>query len=357
MATLESVMGGVHVSDANPAFAPLPGGPAEKSRRGRLNGRGWIAVVASTLATAGAAAAEPVPGYPSRPIRLVVPFTPGVLDALGRSIGQKITDKYGQQIVTDNRPGAGTIVGSEIVARARPDGYTFLMITTTFAINPGLRSKLPYDPERDFTPVTQIDAVYNILVTGASSPLASIADLIATAKAKPGSLTYASAGTGTAPHIATELLKLTAAVDMTHVPYKGIPEAATDVISNRVSMLMTTTASAAPFLKAGRLKALGVSSAKRLPTLPDVPAIAETLPGFQADAFRGLVAPGGTPQPIVRLIAAEVAQAIRQPDIRARLLADGTEPIGSTPEVFAAFLKAETQKWAKVIKSAGIRPD
>jgi len=316
-----------------------------------------VMAAALALAAEAAFAADPVPGYPSRPIRLVVPFTPGTLDVLGRSIGQKLSEKYGQNIVVDSRPGAGTIVGSEIVARSRPDGYTFLLITTTFAINPGLHAKLPYDPERDFTPVTQIDAVYNILVTGAGSSLSSIRDLIAASKARPGSLTYASAGTGTAPHIATELLKLTAGVDMTHVPYKGIPEAANDVMGGRVSMLMTTTASAAPFLKAGRLKALGVSSATRIAAMPDVPTIAETLPGFQADAFRGLVAPGGTPQPIVRLIAAEVAQIIQLPDVRERLLADGSDPVGSSPAEFAKFLRAESQKWAKVIKSAGIRPD
>jgi tripartite-type tricarboxylate transporter receptor subunit TctC len=296
-------------------------------------------------------------GFPSRPIRVVVPFTPGTLDVLARSVGQKINDKYGHPVVVDNRPGAATIVGSEIVSKARPDGYTLLMITTTFTINPTLYSKLPYNPQRDFTPITQFDNVFNILVVAANSPLASVADLIAQAKGKPGALTHASAGVGTAPHIATELLKMTAGIDMTHVPFKGIPEAGTEVMTGRITTLMTTTASASPFLKSGRLKALGVSSAKRLAALPDVPTIAETLPGFQATAFRGLVGPGGVPPAIVRQLATDIAAILRMPDVRDRLLADGGEPVGSTPEEFRTFLGAETEKWGKVIRSAGLKAD
>jgi len=308
------------------------------------------------LAAAWPAAAQEAP-YPSRPIRVVVPFTPGTLDVLARSVGQKLNDKYGQPVVVDNRPGAATIVGSEIVSRARPDGYTLLMITTTFTINPTLYRKLPYDPQRDFTPITQFDNVFNILVVAPNTPFANLGELIAQAKAKPGGLTHASAGIGTAPHIATELLKMTAGVDMTHVPFKGIPEAATEVMTGRVTMLMTTTASAAPFLKTGRLKALGVSSAKRLGALPDVPAIAETVPGFQATAFRGLVGPGGMPPAILRQISSDIGAIVRMPDIRDRILLDGGEPVGSTADEFRAFLRAETEKWGKVIRSAGLKAD
>ena len=224
-------------------------------------------------------------GYPSRPIRLIVPFVPGGgLEITARSIGQKLTAKRGQSIVIDNRPGAATIVGTDIAAKATPDGYTLLMITTTFAINPSLYAKLPYDPARDFTPVTQINSVPNILVVNPSIPAHSVRDLITLAKAKPGQLNYASAGAGTSPHLATELFKTMAGIDMTHIPYKGIPPAVTDVIAGRVSMLMTTTISAGPHVKSGKLRALAVTSPRRLAVMPDVPAIAETVPGYEADA-------------------------------------------------------------------------
>jgi len=288
---------------------------------------------------------------------MIVPFTPGTLDVLARSIGQKLTEKYGQTIVVESRPGAGTIVGTEILAKSTPDGYTLLLITTTFVINPSLHKKLPYDPVRDFTPVTQLDSVANILVVNPAMPANSVKELIALAKSKPGELTYASPGSGSAPHIATELMKSMAGIDMVHVPYKGIPEAATDVIAGRVTMLMTTTASAASYIKAGRLRALAVSSRKRVAALPDVPTMAETVPGYEADAFRGVVAPAGVPKAIIEQLAADIAAAIRQPDLRQRLIADGSDPVGSTPQAFAAFLKSEMAKWGKVVKESGARPD
>ncbi len=288
---------------------------------------------------------------------MIVPFTPGTLDVLARSIGQKLTEKYGQTVVVENRPGAGTIVGTEILSKSTPDGYTVLLITTTFVINPSLHKKLPYDPVRDFAPVTQLDSVANILVVNPTMQAASVKELIALAKAKPGELTYASPGSGSAPHIATELMKSMAGIDMVHVPYKGIPEAATDIIAGRVSMLMTTTASAASYLKAGRLRALAVSSRKRVAAMPDIPTMAETLPGYEADAFRGVVAPAGVPKAIIVQLAADIASAIRQPDIRQRLIADGSDPVGSTPQAFAAFLKTEMAKWGKVVKESGARPD
>ena len=296
--------------------------------------------------------------YPSRPIRLILPFAPGGgLEITARSIGQKLTDKYGQSVIIDNRPGAATIVGTEIASNASPDGYTLLMITTTFAINPSLYGKLPYDPLRDFAPVTQINSVPNILVVNPSLAANSVRELIALAKSKPGQLNYASAGSGTSPHLAAELLKTMAGVDMTHIPYKGIPPAVTDVIAGRVSMLVTTTISAGPHVKAGKLRALAVTSPRRLSVMPDVPTIAETVPGYEADAFQAMVAPAGVPAAIVRQLAADVAAIIRLPDVRERLTADGAEPIGSTPEAFAAFLKNEMAKWTKVVKASGARPD
>ena len=296
--------------------------------------------------------------YPQRPIRLIVPFAAGGgLEITARSIGQKLTEKRGQSIVIDNRPGAATIVGSEIAAKASPDGYTLLMITTTFAINPSLYGKLPYDPVREFAPVTQINSVPNILVVNPSIPAHTVRELIALAKAKPGQLNYASAGSGTSPHLAAELFKTMAGIEMTHIPYKGIPPAVTDVIAGRVTMLMTTTISAAPHVKSGRLRALAITSPKRLAAMPDVPAIGETVPGYEADAFQGMVAPAGVPKEIVRQLADDIAAIVRLPEIRERIVADGAEPIGSTPEAFGAFLKKEMLKWGKVVKESGARPD
>ena len=314
-----------------------------------------VTAMASVLSmTVPAFAAD---AYPSRPLRFVVPFTPGTLDVLVRAIGQKLTEKYGQPIVVEARPGAGTIVGTELVAHTTPDGYTFLVITTTFVINPSLHAKLPYDPLKDFIPVTQIDSVANILVTSPTAPAQTIKDLIALAKSKPGQLTYASPGAGSAPHIATEMFKGMAGIDLIHVPYKGIPEAATDVIAGRVTMLMTTTASAAPYLRAGRLHGLAVSSRKRVPAMPDVPAMNEVLPGYEMDAFRGVMAPAGTPAAAVRLIAADIGNVVKHTDVRERLLNDGSEPVGSTPEAFAAFLKSEMLKWGKVVTASGAKAD
>ena len=296
--------------------------------------------------------------YPQRPIRLIVPFAPGGgLEITARSIGQKLTEKRGQAIVIDNRPGAATIVGSEITSKASPDGYTLLMITTTFAINPSLYGKLPYDPNRDFAPVTQITSVPNILVVNPSIAAHTVRELIALAKAKPGQLNYASAGSGTSPHLAAELFKAMAGIEMTHIPYKGIPPAVTDVIAGRVTMLMTTTISAAPHVKSGRLRALAITSPKRLAAMPDVPAIGETVSGYEADAFQGMVAPAGVPKEIVRQLADDIAAIVKSPEIRERITADGAEPVGSTPEAFGAFLKKEMLKWGKVVKESGARPD
>ncbi len=315
------------------------------------------ALLTAVVAAIAVPAVQAADAWPNRPIRMVVPFTPGTLDVMVRAIGVKLTEKYGQTIVVETRPGAGTIVGTELVSRATPDGYTFLVITTTFVINPSLHAKLPYDPIKDFAPVTQIDSVANILVTSPTAAAQTIKDLIALAKSKPGQLTYASPGSGSAPHIATEMFKSMAGLDLIHVPYKGIPEAATDVIAGRVTMLMTTTASAAPYLRAGRLKGLAVSSRKRAAAMPDVPSMGEVLPGYEMDAFRGVMAPAGTPPAILKQISADIANVVKNTDVRERLLNDGAEPVGSTPEQFAIFLKSEMQKWGKVVKASGAKPD
>ena len=296
--------------------------------------------------------------YPNRPIRMIVPFAPGGgLDISTRLIAQKLTERWGQNIVVDSRPGAATIVGTEIASKAEPDGYTVLMITTTFAINPGLYAKLPYDPGKHFTPVTQLNSQPNVVVVTSSFAGKSVKDLIALAKARPGELTFATPGTGSAPHLAAEMFQRAAGVSMIHVPYKGIPPAVTDVIGGRVTMLFTTTISAAPHIKAGRLRAIAITGVKRESGMPDVPTVGETLPGYRAEAFQGMVAPAGVPQAIVNKLSAEVARIVQLPDVAQRFQIDGAEAVGSSPQEFASFLKAEMQKWSKVIRDAGIKPE
>ena len=312
----------------------------------------------SLLACTAVFAAQPKTSdaYPIRPIRVIVPFAPGGgLDLTARLIGQRITEKWGQNFVIDTRPGAATIVGTEIASHALPDGYTILMITTTFAINPGLYPKLPYDPLKDFTPITQLNTQPNVIVAAPSFASATVNDLVALGKQKRGELTFASPGAGSAPHLAGELFQRMAGIQMIHVPYKGIPPAVTDVIGGRVNMLFTTTISAAPHVRSGKLKAIALTSAKRLPSMPDLPTIGETVPGYAAEAFQGVVAPAGVPRAIVDKLAAEFVAIVKSPEIGQRFEADGAVPVGSTPPQFAAFLRTEMQKWGKVIKDANIQ--
>ena len=315
-----------------------------------------VAVAAAFSSAASHAATPAAQGYPTKPIRLIVPFAPGGgLDLTARLIGQKLTQQWGQNVIVDTRPGAATIVGTEIASKALPDGYTLLMITTTFAINPSLYKKLPYDPLRDFTPVTQLNSQPNIIVVSPTFPAATVKDLIALAKSKRGELTFASPGAGSAPHLSGELFQRMAGVQMVHVPYKGIPPAVTDVIGGRVSMLFTTTISAAPHLKSGKLKALALTSAKRLASMSEVPTIAETVPGYAAEAFQGVVAPAGVPRAIVDKVSSEIGAIVKSREIGERFEADGAIPVGSTPQQFAAFLKSEMQKWKTVIREANIQ--
>lgn len=294
--------------------------------------------------------------YPAKPIRLIVPFAGGGgLDITTRMIGQKLTDKWGVNVVVDARPGAATIVGTEIASKAVPDGYTMLMITTTFAINPSLYPKLPYDPLKDFAPVTQLNSQPNIIVVPASSPASTVKELIALAKGKQGGLTYATPGAGSAPHLSAELFRRMAGVELIHVPYKGIPAAVADVVGGRVNMLFTTTLSATPFIASGKVKGLALTSGKRLDTMPDIPTIGETLKGYEAEAFQGMIAPAGVPRAIIEKMAQEVAVAIRQPDIAKSFVASGAVGVGSSPAEFSKFLRTEMTKWAGVIKDAGIK--
>jgi tripartite-type tricarboxylate transporter receptor subunit TctC len=312
-------------------------------------------LIASSIAAA-AQQSSAADKYPDKPIRVIVPFAPGGgLDLTARLIGQKLTEKWGQNFVVDTRPGAATIVGTEIASRALADGYTILMITTTFAINPSLYKKLPYDPSRNFTPVTQLNTQPNVVVVSPTFPASSVKELITLAKTKRGELTFASPGAGSAPHLSGELFQRMAGVQLIHVPYKGIPPAVTDVVGGRVTMLFTTTISAAPHIKSGKLKALALTSAKRLPSMPDVPTIGETVRGYQAEAFQGVVMPAGAPHPIVEKLASEMAAIVRSREIGERFEADGAIAIGSSPQQFAAFLKADMAKWNKVIREANIQ--
>jgi tripartite-type tricarboxylate transporter receptor subunit TctC len=318
-----------------------------------------ISALAFVFALAATAVfAQDAAHYPSRPIRLIVPFAPGGgLDISARLIGHKLTERWGHNVVVDSRPGAATIVGTEIASRAAPDGHTALMITTTFAINPGLYAKLPYDPGKDFAPVTQLNSQPNVVVAAPNFSGKSVKDVIAAAKAKPGELTFASPGAGSAPHLAAEMFQRAAGVSMIHVPYKGIPAAVTDVIGGRITLLFTTTISAAPHVKSGKLRAIAITSIKRQPGMPEVPTVGETLPGYRAEAFQGMVVPAGVPQPVVNKLSAEVARIVKLPDVAQRFELDGAEGVGSTPAEFAAFLKAEMQKWGKVIRDAGIKAE
>lgn len=313
------------------------------------------AVVLMSVSGAGIAQDKGA-AYPAKPIRLIVPFAGGGgLDITTRMIGQKLTDKWGVNVVVDARPGAATIVGTEIASKSAPDGYTMLMITTTFAINPSLYPKLPYDPLKDFAPVTQLNSQPNIVVVPASSPASTVKELIALAKGKQGGLTYATPGAGSAPHLSAELFRRMAGIELIHVPYKGIPAAVADVVGGRVDMLFTTTLSATPFIASGKVRGLALTSAKRLESMPAIPTIGETLKGYEAEAFQGMIAPAGVPRAIIEKMAQEVAVAIRSPDIAKSFVASGAVGVGSSPAEFSKFLRTEMTKWAGVIKDAGIK--
>ena len=312
---------------------------------------------ALTCASAAVIAAA-APGFPARPIRIVVPFAPGgPNDILARLAGQRLSDAWNQQVIVDNRPGGGTVIGTELAARAPADGYTLLMVSTSHAVNPSLQPKLPYDTLRDFTPVVQLVSSPNVLVTNPSLPVSTVPQLIALARARPGEIAYGSGGIGTATHLGGALLCLLAKVSMTHVPYKGDAPASIDLRSGQISWMFGTILPTLPHVKSGRMRALAVSSVTRAPILPDVPAVAETVPGFEATSWYGIFAPAGTPPEIVAQLNAEIARLFTAPDMREKLAREGTEAAGGTPEQFAAFFQASMVKWARVIREANIKLD
>jgi tripartite-type tricarboxylate transporter receptor subunit TctC len=311
-----------------------------------------LIVVATPLALGQAA-------YPTKPVRLVVPFPAGgTTDLLARAAAQKLSEAWGQQVIVDNRPGAAGNIGAELVAKSAPDGYTLLMGTVgTHAINTSLYAKMPYDHVKDFAPVILVAGVPNVLVVNPQLPVNSVPELIAYAKANPGKLNFASSGSGTSIHLSGELFKTMTGVQMTHVPYKGSAPALTDLMGGQVQLMFDNLPSSLAFIKAGKLRALAVTSTTRAAALPDVPTIADTVPGFEASSWFGVLAPAGAPREIVMKINGEISKWLASPDAKEKLAAQGANVAGGAPEDFAKHIQTETAKWAKVVKESGAKVD
>jgi hypothetical protein len=313
-------------------------------------------IALAALLTVAWAGDAPAQTFPSKPIRIVVPFTPGgPNDILARMIGQRYTAAWGQQTIVDNRPGGGTVIGSDIVAKAPADGHTLLMVSTSHAANPSLMPKLPFDTLRDFMAVGQAVSSPNVLVVHPSVPATTTAELIAIAKARPGQITFASGGSGAATHLAGELLKIMGGVEMTHIPYKGAGPATIDLISGQVTWMFGTILPTIPHVRAGKLRALAVSGKKRAEVMSAVPTVAEHVPGFEASSWYGVFAPAGTPAEVIAKLNQEMARALTPPDVRQRLAAEGTEVVAGNPDEFMTLFRSEVAKWARVIKQSGIR--
>src|SRR6185369_2269460 len=325
-------------------------------KRHRPQGLPLCASVAA-LCIASSAVAQGT--YPDRPIRWILPIAAsGGSDTLARTIQGGFTESIGQQIVIDNRPGGSSVIGTEIAAKAAPDGYTLLFITTTHTVNPSLIPKLPYDSLKDFAAVSLLVSQPNILVVPVALPVKSVKELIALAKAKPDTLSFASGGNGSQPHLTGELFKSTVGLQIAHVPYKSAGPAVIDLLGGHVQMMFVGPLAADPFIKSGRLRALAVASTRRLATHPEVPTTSEAgVQGLESGTWYGMLAPGRTPQPIIDQVYAATTKTLQMPDVKARLLAQGVDIIGSSPPQFSAYLKSETAKWAKVIKDANVRPE
>ena len=296
-------------------------------------------------------------GYPNKPVKVIVPFTPGsATDILARTIGQKLQEQWGQPVIVENRAGAGGTIGAGVVAKSPPDGYTLMVHSSGHAVNASMYPTLPYDTTKDFVEVATLGGQPNVLVVSPATGFKTTADLVAAAKKTPGALNYASAGVGSGTHINAEKFKLAAGIDTVHIPYKGTPEAITDTMTGRVTYFFSPISAALPNVREGKLVALGVSTAKRSSALPNVPTIAESgLPGFDYNLWVGLWAPAGTPQDIVDKINADVAKVLAMPDVRERLAGLGAEPMVMTPADFRKLMRDEMDDSAKVVKAAGIK--
>jgi len=314
-------------------------------------------VAAGVLITFGAAPSS-AQDYPSKPIRLVVPYPPGSgTDIVGRLLAQRLGESLGQQVYVDNRPGAGATIGTAFVAKGTPDGYTILMADLgPLAIGPSFYRQLPYDPIKELAPISQVAVLPFVLVVHPSVPANNVPELIALAKAKPGQLNYASVGNGTAVHLATELFRQIAGIDIVHIPYKGSAPALTDLVAGRTSMMFVNVLSVRGFLESGQLRAVAIGTAERSPAMPEVPTVAEsTQPNFRAGVWFGLLAPAETPRAIIDRLNAETVRVLQTPDFKAKLIEQGAESVPSSAEQFSALIQAEITKWADVIRSSGVR--
>jgi tripartite-type tricarboxylate transporter receptor subunit TctC len=319
---------------------------------------GLLALGLGAIVAPGLARAQPA-DWPARPIRFILPFPPGGgTDILGRLIAERLTAGLGQPVVTENRGGAGGNVGAEAAAKSPPDGYTIVLVAPSLAISPSLYSKLNYDPVKDFAPVSLVATVPNVMITNPSVPAATLKEFIALAKSKPGEMNFGSGGSGTSNHLAGELFNIVAGVKLVHVPYKGVNLAMQDVLSGRVQLVFIGIPAAAPHIKAGKLRALALASAQRSAVLPDVPTADEAgLPKFEVTTWYGILAPAGTPRPVVARLNGELGKIMHSPELKDRLEALATDPLTSTPEEFADLIRREIAKWSEVVREAGLKAD
>jgi len=323
--------------------------------------RAFVALLVSLGAVLGAGAGEvTAQGYPNKPIRFIAPFPPGsAAEILGRVIGLRLSDRLGQPVIVETKPGAGGTIGADLVAKSAPDGYTVLVGSSAeVAVGVSLYSKIPYNTLRDFAPVIMIGPMPNILVANPNVPVKSVQELVALAKSKPGQLNFASSGNGTSSHLASEMLKQMAGIDMVHIPYRGSPPAITDTLGGRTAVMFGPMATVLPHVQGGKLRALAVSTTKRSAAAPEVPTMMESgFPEFEASLWWGFLVPAATPKDIVGKLNEEIGKILQLPDVRETLAKSGVEPAGGTPDHYAAHIKAEIAKWAKVIKESGARID
>jgi len=316
-------------------------------------------IICALLAAAPSAALAQG-GYPSKPVRVVVPSSAGGgTDIVARIIAPRLTERLGQQIVIENRPGAGTMIGIEVAAKSPPDGYTVLVAPSTLALNAVVFKKVPYDAARDFAPITQLVSSTSILTVHPSVPVRTVKELIAFARSRPGQMNYASAGTGTYPHMTMELFNSSAGgLKMVHIPYKGTAPAMIDLLAGHVSVMASTILTGMPQIRAGRLRPLGITSLKRSAAAPEIPTVAESgLPGFESVQWYGAAAPAQTPKEIVARLHTEMVRVLQVPEVKERFIADGTDPVGNSPEEFGRYIRDEIVKWTKVARDAGMKPE
>lgn len=318
--------------------------------------KAWLSLVAAAV-LASAAGAIQAQNYPTKPVKIIVPFgAGGPADIYARAIAQRLSEPLGQQVIVEDRPGAGSALGTDVVAKSAPDGYTLLMISNTHTINETLNPKLPYNLLRDFAPITQVNVMPNVLVVSPTAKVNSVKELIALAKANPGKLNYASSGPGTPYHLAAELFKAMTGTQIVHIPHKASGEARASVLGGQVEMMFDSLPTTVQQIKSGKMKGLAITSVKRSPLLPDVPTVAEAgVPGYEADLWLGLVAPAGTPAAIINRLHDETVKILQRADVRASFIQQGTEPVDSTPAQFAAMLKTDVERWGKVVKFSGAK--